>query len=140
MQEIAPKRKFGQNFLTDQSVVERIVSTAGNLENKCIIEIGGGSGNLTKQLLKAKPKKLLVIEIDKASGEIIKSWGSNLFIMPHGLEIDKEDLIYVKVDKAKKISAYIFLRAIGLTDLEIFNFLCNFGAILVQFLTQHQHD
>ena len=36
-------------------------------------------------------------------------------------EMDKDDLIYVKVDKAKKISAYIFLRAIGLTDLEIFN-------------------
>jgi DNA-directed RNA polymerase subunit beta len=36
-------------------------------------------------------------------------------------EVDKDDLIYVKVDKAKKISAYIFLRAIGLTDQEIFN-------------------
>ena len=44
MQGIAPKRKFGQNFLTDKTVVERIVSTAGDLENKCIIEIGGGSG------------------------------------------------------------------------------------------------
>ena len=38
-------------------------------------------------------------------------------------EIDKDDLIYVKVDKAKKISAYIFLRAIGLSDTEIFNHL-----------------
>jgi DNA-directed RNA polymerase subunit beta len=36
-------------------------------------------------------------------------------------EIDKDDLISVKVDKAKKISAYIFLRAVGLTDTEIFN-------------------
>ena len=36
-------------------------------------------------------------------------------------EIDKDDLIYVKVDKAKRISAYIFLRAIGLTNQEIFN-------------------
>ena len=36
MQGIAPKRKFGQNFLTDKTVVERIVSTAGDLENKCI--------------------------------------------------------------------------------------------------------
>jgi DNA-directed RNA polymerase subunit beta len=40
-------------------------------------------------------------------------------------EIDKDDLIYVKVDKAKKISAYIFLRAIGLSDTEIFNQLEN---------------
>ena len=48
MHEIAPKKKFGQNFLTDKSVVERIISSAGQLENKTILEIGGGSGNLTK--------------------------------------------------------------------------------------------
>ena len=65
MHKIAPKKKFGQNFLTDQSVIERIVSIAGQLENKSILEIGGGSGNLTKQLIKAKPKNLIVVEIDK---------------------------------------------------------------------------
>ena len=65
MPEIVPKKKFGQNFLTDQTVLERIIKSAGPLENKSILEIGGGSGNLTKHLLKAKPKKILVIEIDK---------------------------------------------------------------------------
>ena len=65
MPEIAPKKKFGQNFLTDQTVLERIIKSAGPLENKSILEIGGGSGNLTKHLLNAKPKKILVIEIDK---------------------------------------------------------------------------
>ena len=35
------------------------------------------------------------IEIDNISGEIIKSWGSELFIMPHGLEIDNEDNIWI---------------------------------------------
>jgi len=40
-------------------------------------------------------------------------------------EIDKEDLIYVKVDKAKKLSAYVFLLAIGLTNNEIFDRLDN---------------
>ena len=65
MHKIAQKKKFGQNFLTDQSVIERIVSIAGQLENKSILEIGGGSGNLTKHLIKAKPKNLIVVEIDK---------------------------------------------------------------------------
>ena len=69
MYEIPPKKKFGQNFLTDQSIVEKIILSAGDLENKSIIEIGGGSGNLTKHLLKAKPKKLLVIEIDRDYSE-----------------------------------------------------------------------
>jgi DNA-directed RNA polymerase subunit beta len=40
-------------------------------------------------------------------------------------EIDKEDLIHVKVDKAKKLSAYILLKAVGLTDNEIFKSLDN---------------
>ena len=34
-------------------------------------------------------------------------------------EIDKDDLIYVKVDKAKKLSGYVFFKALGLTDPEI---------------------
>ena len=71
MHKIAPKKKFGQNFLTDQSVIERIVSIAGQLENKSILEIGGGSGNLTKHLIKAKPKDLIVVEIDKDYVEIL---------------------------------------------------------------------
>ncbi len=71
MHQLPPKKKFGQNFLTDQSIVERIVFHAGNLENKSILEIGGGSGNLTKHLLKAKPKKLFVIEVDKDYSEIL---------------------------------------------------------------------
>ena len=71
MYKIEPKKKFGQNFLTDQSVVERIVSSAGQLENKSILEIGGGSGNLTKHLIRAKPKNLLVVEIDKDYFEIL---------------------------------------------------------------------
>ena len=71
MHKIAPKKKFGQNFLTDQSVIERIVSIAGQLENKSILEIGGGSGNLTKHLIKAKPKNLVVVEIDKDYVDIL---------------------------------------------------------------------
>ena len=71
MHQIAPKKKFGQNFLTDQSIIERIVSIAGQLENKSILEIGGGSGNLTKHLIQAKPKNLIVVEIDEDYVEIL---------------------------------------------------------------------
>jgi DNA-directed RNA polymerase subunit beta len=35
-------------------------------------------------------------------------------------EMDKDDLISIKIDKAKKISAYVFMRAVGLTNEEIF--------------------
>jgi DNA-directed RNA polymerase subunit beta len=36
-------------------------------------------------------------------------------------EMNKDDVIHVKIDKAKKISAYIFLKAVGLSDNDIFS-------------------
>ncbi len=45
------------------------------------------------------PKEKIIeetlVEVDKTTGKIIKSWGANLFIMPHGLEVDKEDNIWI---------------------------------------------
>ena len=40
MYKIPPKKKFGQNFLIDQLALEKIIFTAGNLENKSVLEIG----------------------------------------------------------------------------------------------------
>lgn len=36
-----------------------------------------------------------ISKIDSKTGEILSSWGSNLFIMPHGLEVDNQDNIWV---------------------------------------------
>ena len=54
-----------------------------------------GSRSWQVPMPKEKIMEDTFIEIDKVTGKIIKSWGSNLFIMPHGLEIDKEDNIWV---------------------------------------------
>ena len=97
MHEIAPKKKFGQNFLTDRLIIERIISSAGQLKNKCIVEIGGGSGNLTKYLLEAKPKKLLVIEIDKDYIKILKE-----ILKSKNVEIEEFD-IWKDPAKAKEM-------------------------------------
>lgn len=40
-------------------------------------------------------------------------------------EIDKDDLIYIKIDKAKKFSVYLFLKALGLGHQEILNNIDN---------------
>ena len=40
-------------------------------------------------------KENTISEIDSKSGKILKSWGTDLFVMPHGLEVDKEDNIWV---------------------------------------------
>jgi 16S rRNA (adenine1518-N6/adenine1519-N6)-dimethyltransferase len=60
---IKAKKSLGQNFLTDRLVLDQIVSSAP-IENKIVLEVGPGTGNLTSFILKKKPKKLFVIEKD----------------------------------------------------------------------------
>ena len=61
---IKPKKSLGQNFLTDQNILKKIVSLI-KIEDKSILEIGPGTGNLTSYILKNNPKKLIVVEKDK---------------------------------------------------------------------------
>ena len=56
------KKSLGQNFLTDKNILKKIVSLT--LKQK-IIEIGPGTGNLTREILKLSPKNLICIEKDK---------------------------------------------------------------------------
>ena len=60
---IKAKKSLGQNFLTDRNVIEKIVATIP-IDNKTILEIGPGTGNLTSFILKNNPKKVFVIEKD----------------------------------------------------------------------------
>ena len=63
--------------------------------NQNLVVFHRGSRSWQVPMPKEKIIEDTFIEIDKATGKIIKSWGSNLFIMPHGLEIDKEDNIWI---------------------------------------------
>ena len=60
---IKSKKSLGQNFLTDDTILNKIVEQV-DLKNKIILEIGPGTGNLTSFILKKKPKKVIVIEKD----------------------------------------------------------------------------
>ena len=60
---IKSKKSLGQNFLINDDVINKIINT-GSIENKNILEIGPGTGNLTRAILSKKPKKMFVIEKD----------------------------------------------------------------------------
>ena len=60
---IKAKKSLGQNFLTDRSVLEKIVNVI-KIKDRTIIEVGPGTGNLTSFILKNEPKEMLVIEKD----------------------------------------------------------------------------
>lgn len=57
------KKAFGQNFLTDTSLLEEIVINAGVTKEDTVLEIGLGAGALTRELCK-KAKKVIGYEID----------------------------------------------------------------------------
>jgi len=68
---IKAKKSLGQNFLIDREVLEKIVSIT-DINNKEVLEIGPGSGNLTTYILKQKPKKLFVVEKDDDLAILLK--------------------------------------------------------------------
>ena len=60
---IKPKKSLGQNFLIDKDIL-KLISECAKIKDEEILEIGPGTGNLTIEILKKKPKKLFVIEKD----------------------------------------------------------------------------
>ena len=67
---IKAKKSLGQNFLTDNNVINKIVNLT-SIQNETILEVGPGTGNLTSHILKKKPKKLYVIEKDNKLASIL---------------------------------------------------------------------
>ena len=68
---IKAKKSLGQNFLIDREVLAQIVDCV-KIENKNILEIGPGTGNLTKYILDRNPRKVIVVEKDNDLVEDLK--------------------------------------------------------------------
>ena len=59
------RKKFGQNFLIDASVVEEIIDAAGIIGEDTVLEIGPGIGTMT-QYLAERAGRVIAVEIDRA--------------------------------------------------------------------------
>ena len=66
------KKSLGQNFLIDNNIINKIIKIGDINENKIVMEIGPGYGNLTKGIASMKPKKILAIEKDKKLASFLK--------------------------------------------------------------------
>ena len=98
---IKTKKSLGQNFLIDQNVLEKIVNTF-EINNKEVLEIGPGSGNLTVHILKKKPKKFYVIEKDDDLSLILSEKFNN------EIDIINDDVLKVSADKISKEKLTVF--------------------------------
>lgn len=94
------KKKFGQNFLTDQKILNQIVEAAEVSKEDAVIEIGGGLGALT-EILCEKAGKVLTYEIDK---QLIPVLTDNLKEFSN-LVIINEDIL--KADLEADINKYL---------------------------------
>lgn len=65
------QKKYGQNFLVDSHVLEKIVASAGITQEDCVLEIGPGIGTMT-QYLAEKAREVIAVEIDKNLIPVLK--------------------------------------------------------------------
>ena len=90
------KKKLGQNFLTNKEIIKKIAEIGNINKNTNIIEIGPGSGNLTKELIKKNPKKIYAIEFDKDLTnfleEIKNSYKNFNYIISDALSFDEKSI------------------------------------------------
>jgi len=102
-QSVVAKKKFGQNFLKDESVLRKIVEAMPKNENK-IVEIGPGLGDLTKFLVDVKSVEAFEVDTDLCKllqdtfkkeidtkrlhlhcGDVLQAWQSTLIDEPYDL-------------------------------------------------------
>lgn len=62
---IAPLKKYGQNFIFDESLCDKIVKYSVSNNSTAVLEIGPGTAGLTRSILKSNPKNFFVIETDE---------------------------------------------------------------------------
>ncbi len=98
---IKAKKSLGQNFLVDQKIIDTIVNVV-KIKDESILEIGPGTGNLTIDILKKKPKKMIVIEKDNQLALLLnKNFGTKIKII-------NEDVLKIDENKIENNSLTVF--------------------------------
>lgn len=90
------KKSWGQNFLTDDNTINKIIKIINPTKNDTILEIGPGHGALTSKLLDLS-KKLYTVEIDPMLYEMLKDKYNHLNIVNE--DILKWDNSKIKLNK-----------------------------------------
>ena len=73
-----PKKRFGQHFLHDPAVIERIAAAIAPASGDALVEIGPGRGALTRHLLESDCASLDAIEIDRDLAAVLcEEWSGD---------------------------------------------------------------
>lgn len=88
------QKKYGQNFLIDTSVLDRIISAAGITKEDCVLEIGPGIGTMTQYLAEAA-REVVAVEIDRS---LIPILGDTLSAYDN-VTVLNEDILKVDINR-----------------------------------------
>ncbi len=88
---IRPKRSLGQNFLADPNLVDRIVRTAGVAAGDRVVEVGAGTGTLTRALATAGAS-VIAYEIDGRLLPVLHDVVAGLSVELRGEDVTRVDL------------------------------------------------
>jgi len=99
---IKPKKSLGQNFLIDNNILNKIIKLV-EINNNQIVEIGPGTGNLTKKIIEQKPKSLILIEKDQKLSINLKKTLKKY----NNLKIFNEDILKFNLEKHIKTNSII---------------------------------
>ena len=122
MHEVSAKKSLGQHFLADRNIARKIVESLlpGNYET--LVEIGPGTGVLTRHLLQIQDKAFLAVELDKEAFEFL-----NRTFTEHASRFVLADFLKYPLDQLKLpvalignfpyyISSQIFFKALEHRD------------------------
>lgn len=104
---ITPLKKYGQNFIFDSTLCDKIVRASGFKEGDTVLEVGPGTAGLTRSILACRPASLTVIETDRRMIPLLEEIKEHY---PH-LHIIKEDAL--KYDISRQISKESKIRIIS---------------------------
>ena len=97
------KKSLGQNFLIDKNIVKKIIEVT-QIKDKHILEIGSGRGALTNEILKKKPKSLIIIEKDNYLANLLKK----KYITNKIIDVYNEDVLKFNLEKIIKKNTIVF--------------------------------
>lgn len=92
---LQPRKAYGQNFLFDSNITDKIAGAAAPLQGRTVIEVGPGPGGLTRSLLRGKPEKVVAFEYDPRCVKALESLAS---LCP-ALSVDEKDALQVDFSK-----------------------------------------
>ena len=118
-----PKKSLGQNFLNDSNLLSKIADLGSISKNDTILEIGPGTGNLTDEIIKRNPKKIILVEKDKyLSNELNIKYGKQVKLINKDIlncyrDFNFEEPIKIFGNLPYNISTKILVSFIKLKDL-----------------------